>query len=156
MSKMIDNICKLRDALTSKDYKRLVYLRPLFQSVFNEMHRHLVRKTEDYSYELDFTSQDLRELAQDIRSLLKRWETEMSPEKNIKALYKKVKDQKLDFSSFTESKIPILIARRDNVQMLYELLNLCEYHSVFLYYLEIASDDEFAIKCTERLLSKDL
>lgn len=148
---MIDNICKLRDALTSKDYKRLVYLRPLFQSVFNEMHRHIARKTIDYNYELDFTAQDLRELAQDIRSLLKRWETEMNPEKNIKALYKTVKDQKLDFNSFTNSKIPILVARRDNVQILYELLNLCEFHSVFLYFLEEASEDKFALTYTERL-----
>ena len=153
---MIDNICKLRDALSSKEYHKLVYLMPLFKAVFNEMHRHLVRKTKDYKYELDFTSQDLRELAQDIRSLLKRWENLTSPEKNIKALYKTVQGEKLNFNTFTEKMIPILTARRDNIQMLYELLNLCEYHAVFLYYLEIASEDEFALKCTERLLKQDL
>ena len=152
MSKIIDNICKLRDALASKEYSKLIFLRPLFQAVFDEMHRHLVRKTKDYSYNLDFTSQDLRELAKDIRSLLKKWETEMSPEKNIKALYKSVKDQRIDFDSFTKAKVPIMAARRDNIQMLYELLNLAEYHSVFLYYLEIASSDEFAMNYTERLI----
>ena len=152
MGNMIDNICKLRDALISKDYNRIVHLKPLFISVFNEMHRHLVRKTKDYNYQLDFTAQDLRELAQDIRSLLKRWETAMSPEKNIKALYKTVKEQKLNFDSYSERVIPILIARRDSVQMLYELLNLTEYHAVFLYFLEIASEDELAIKYTERLV----
>ena len=75
----------------------------------------------------------------------------MNPEKNIKSLKKQVVNGKLDFGSYTEAKLPILAARRDNVQVLYELLNLLEFHSVFLYYLEIASNDEFAITCTERL-----
>jgi len=156
MSKIIDNICKLRDILEieilkNHNYNKLIYQYGLFKSVFNEMHRHLARKSSDYSYELDFTAQDLRELAADIRAVLKHWETLMNPEKNIKALKKVIEEGTLNLKEFTESKIPILRARRDNVQMLYELLNLCEFHSVFLYYLEYASNDEFAIKHTERV-----
>lgn len=157
MSKIIDNICKIRDileidVLQKRNYNKLVYQCSLFQSVFNEMHRHLARKASDYSYELDFTAQDLRELATSIRAVLKHWETLMSPEKNIKALKKEISDEgKLSLEDFTNSKIPIMAARRDNVQMLYELLNLCEFHSVFLYYLEYAANDKFAIENTERL-----
>ena len=155
MSKIIDNICRARDILQIRDIselnKKLKFQRGLFQAIFDECHRHLCRKTKDYSYKLDFTSQDLRELAQDIRNVLKRWESEMNPEKNIKSLKKQVVNGKLDFGSYTEAKLPILAARKDNVQVLYELLNLLEFHSVFLYYLEIASNDEFAITCTERL-----
>ena len=85
MSKIIDNICRARDILQIRDIselnKKLKFQRSLFQAIFNECHRHLSRKTKDYSYELDFTSQDLRELAQDIRNVLKRWESEMNPEK---------------------------------------------------------------------------
>lgn len=156
MSKIIDNICKLRDileidVLKEHNYIKLNKQRKLFQSTFEDIHKHLSRKTKDYSYELDFTAQDLRELAASIRSVLKHWETLMSPEKNIKALKKLVDDGKLNLEVFTNSKIPILAARRDNVQMMYELLNLCEFHSVFLYYLEYASNDRFAIEHTERL-----
>lgn len=156
MSKMIDNICKLRDILEFeilKDhkYEKLVYKLPLVRSVFNEMHRHLARKSTDYSYELDFTAQDLRELSASIRAVLKHWETLMNPEKNIKALKKQIDNGTLCMEDFTNAKIPIMAARRDNVQMLYELLNLCEFHSVFLYYLEYASNDRFAIEHTERV-----
>lgn len=151
MSRIIDNICKLRDILEYKDYKKLGYIRQLSQSIFEEVHRNMARKAEDYSYELDFTSQDLRETAQAISDTFKRWDNIMSPEKQIKKLLKSVKDGKLDLNPFTEETIPIMAYRRDNVQVLTELRSLLEYHSVFLYFLEEASHDELALKCTKRL-----
>lgn len=161
MTKLIDNICALRDVLQTKNIyelsKKLYYKRGLIQSIFNEVHRQLAKKSEEYDelkgtdYDLSFTSQDLRELAQDIRNVFKKWDTEMNPEKNIKALKKSVKDGVLNTKEFTETKTQIMKARRDHTQILTELLSLLEFHSVFLYYLEIASKDEFAIKYTERL-----
>lgn len=161
MSKIIDNICKLRDLLENKDIyfisRKLGFYRGIIQAIFDEVHRNLAKRTLEYEqsdevkHELDFTSQDLRELAQDIRNVFKKWENEMNPEKNIKALLKTVKNGKLDTRPFTETKTKIMAARRDYMQPLMELLNLIEYHSVFLYMLEIASNDEFAIKYTERL-----
>ena len=86
MSKIIDNICKLRDILEYKDYKKLGYIRQLCQSIFDEVHRNMARKASDYSYNLDFTSQDLRETAQAISDTFKRWDNIMCPEKQIKKL----------------------------------------------------------------------
>ena len=62
-----------------------------------------------------------------------------------------VKDGKLDLNPFTEETIPIMAYRRDNIQKLIELKSMLEYHSVFLYFLEEASHDELALKCTKRL-----
>jgi hypothetical protein len=151
MSNVIENICRLRDIIENKDYKRLAYSRKIMTSIFEEIHRHLGRKAQDYKYELDFTAQDLRELAQDIRNMFKRWDNVMCPEKNIKELTKNMKDNTIDFDSFSKKVIPYMEYRRDNVYALIELLSLLEYHSVYLYYLELASNDEFAIKCTQRL-----
>lgn len=161
MSNIIDNICKLRDLLNNKDIyyisQKLCFYRGIIQAIFDEVHRNLSRRTYQYQYEdncthkLDFTSQDLRELANDIRNVFKKWENIMNPEKNIKALQKTVKDGQLDMREFTETRTKIMAARRDYTQVLTELLNLIEYHSVFLYMLEIASNDEFAIKYTERV-----
>lgn len=151
MAKVIDNICKLRDILENKNYGKLKYARGLIQSIFDEVHRHMARKSVNYSYELDFTSQDLRETAQAISDTLKRWDNIMCPEKNIKALLKSVNNGKLNFDKFTNDTLPIMALRRDNIQMLTELRSLLEYHSVFLYFLEEASNDKFALTCTKRL-----
>jgi hypothetical protein len=151
MSNIIDNICKLRDILEYKDYKNFGYIRNLCQSIFDEVHRHMGRKANDYSYQLDFTSQDLRETAQAISDTFKRWNNIMCPEKNIKKLLKEVNNGKLNLDSFTNATIPIMALRRDNAQILTELRSLLEYHSVFLYFLEEASQDKFALKYTQRL-----
>lgn len=167
MTKLQDAICKLRDFFENNDIyyisKKLPYQRALIQLVFTYVHKRLGKRAEEYETvkfekdfnvkeELDFTSQDLRELAQDIRNVFKKWETEMNPEKNIKALKKQITENgQLNFHDFTEQKTIIMIARRNFVQPMLELLNMLEFYGVYLYYLEIASKDEFAVKCTERL-----
>lgn len=152
MTKLQDNICALRDLIAKKEYSKLVYKKRLIQDVFKEIHRNMVRKVDDYGYQLDFTSQDLRELAQDIRGMFKSWSDGINPEKNIKQLAKLVdKTGKLNFAPYTEKTTEIMRWRRDNMQVLIELLNLIEYHAVFLYYTEIASNDEFALNFTERI-----
>ena len=88
MTQVIDKICKLRDAVTCKNDNKLIFLHGIVDKLCDELKRHLQKKVDNYSYELDFTSQDLRELAQDIRSMFKRWDTIMNPEKNIKHIYK--------------------------------------------------------------------
>lgn len=151
MAKITDKICELRDILENKDYKKLIYSRKLIQDIFNEVHRQMGKKSLDYKYELEFTSQDLRELAQDISSTFKRWDDKLCPEKNIKGLLKTVEGGKLTFEPFTKEVTPYMEYRRDNVQILTELRSLLEYHSVFLYFLEEASNDEFALKYTKRV-----
>ena len=150
MTKTIDNICKLLDILEYKQYDKLGYVRQLSQAIFDSVHRNIKRKVNDYSYELDFTSQDLRQTAQAITDTFKRWDNLMCPEKNIKKLIKSVKDKKLDLAPFINQTLPIMTYRRDYVQTLTELRNLLEYHSVYLYFLEEASNDEFALKYSKR------
>lgn len=151
MSNLMDNICKLRDILENKDYKKLVYSKRIIETIFEEIHRHMGRKSLDYKYELDFTSQDLRETAQAISDTFKDWNNLLQPEKNIKLLLKNVENGKLNFDKFTNEVLPIIEFRRDNTQLLTELRSLLEYHSVFLYFLEEASQDKFALTYTKRL-----
>lgn len=152
MSKLLDNICKIRDLVNSKDYSKLKFHQMTMLKLKEEIHRQMSKKAQDYKHELEFTSQDLRELAQDIRSLLKRWETAMNPEKNIKRMAKNTINNTIDFSNYTNTVIPIMTVRTETMQAITELLNLIEYHAVYLYFLEMASNDEFAINFTERLI----
>lgn len=121
------------------------------QRIFNDVHRHIKKKGDNYKHELEFTSQDLRELAQAIGDTIKRWDTELNPEKNIKRMKKEnLKDRTLDLGPYLNRSLPIMTLRRDFIQELTELRSLMEHHSVYLYFLEEASNDEFALRCTER------
>jgi hypothetical protein len=142
MTKLLDNICKIRDILEYKQYNKLGYIRQLSQSIFDEVHRNIKRKAKDFNYQLEFTSQDLRETAQAISDTFKRWDNIMNPEKQTKKLAKNADGDRIDMNPFFEEVIPIMQYRRDYTQVLTELRSLLEYHAVFLYYLEEASEDE--------------
>lgn len=153
MTRVIDRICKLRDAVTSKNDNKLVFYHGIVDRLCIDLKRHLQKKIDDYDYELDFTSQDLRELAQDIRSMFRRWETVMNPEKNVKYIHKNdITDGNLTLQPHFDKVLPVITARRDNISKFTELLSLCEHFGVVLYFCEIAAEDEFAINCTERLI----
>lgn len=153
MTKVMDKICKLRDAITCKEDNKLVYQHGTIDKLREELRRHFQKKMNDTTYELDFTSQDLRELAKDIHSMFKRWDNAMCPEKNIKAIYKKdCKDAHLDLNPLLNKLLPIIKARRENVDIFTSLLSMVEYYGAVLYFWEIASNDEFAINFTERLI----
>lgn len=152
MTKLLDKICFIRDLITQKQYTKLKFYKYHIQQLKEEIHRQLKKKSQDYSYELEFTSQDLRELAKDIRDMLKRWENVMNPERNIKEVHKKRDGNIININLFSEKVIPIMKTRTECIQPLMELLNLIEYHSVYLYYIEEASNDEFALTLTERVI----
>ena len=153
MPQVIDRICKLRDAVTSKNDNKLVFYHGIVDRLADELKRHLQKKVDDYDYELDFTSQDLRELAQDIRTMFKRWDTAMNPEKNIKHIYKNdVTGEHLTLHPHFDKVLPVITARRDNTAKFTELLSILEHFGVVLYYFEIAAEDEFATNYTERLI----
>lgn len=152
MTKLLDKICLLRDVITQKQYNKLKFHKMNILMLKEELHRHIKKKALDYKHELEFTSQDLRELAKEIRDMFKRWENTMSPEKNIKEIYNNRDGNKINIDKYSDKVIPIMTARTETMQPLIELLSLIEYHSVYLYYLEMAAKDEFALNYTERVL----
>lgn len=157
MTKLLDNICKIRDILEFKQYDKLEYIRQLEPAIRDEVHRNMARKSEDYNHELVFTSQDLRETAKAISDTLKRWEEIMNPTKQIKKLSKNallLKEERkkvINLNDYMAEVLPIMRYRRDYAPMLTELLSILEYHSVFLYFIEDVSNDNFAINSTERV-----
>lgn len=150
MTKLLDKICFVRDLLISDKYEKLKFYKMEIFQLKEEIYRQIKKKSQDYSYNLDFTSQDLRELTQDIRNLLNKWDGIMSSELNIKKLLNNMENNQIDINPFYEKIIPIMIARMENIQPLTELLNIAECHAVFLYMLEESSNDSFALKYTER------
>lgn len=152
MSNLLDKICKLRDLITRKQYNKLKYCKMEILQLKEEIHRQIRKKVEDYSHELDFTAQDLRELAQEINQMFNDWQTIMNPDTHIKETIRISENKQLNIIPFQNTVIPIMQARTQCTQPLMELLNLIEYHAVFLYMTELASNDEFAINYTERVI----
>lgn len=150
MTRILDNISKLRDILEHKEDKKIVYSHKLIGDLVEELTRQCVKKARDYSYELEFTSQDLRELAEDIRSTFKRWEYHTNPERLIKK-YGKGKTQ-VDLSEMNNNLNIYLTYRMQNAIPLLKLLGICEGHGAILYFMELDSEDDFAIRYTERLI----
>ena len=148
MTKLLDNICKLRDILEYKQDSKIVFAHKIINDLTEELTRQAIKKAKDYSYDIEFTSQDLRELAKDIRDTFKRWGYQTNPER----LIKKFKGQtQIDLSEVNATLDKYLRYRNENIIPLSRLLSICEGHSVILYFMELDSDDEIA-KYTERLI----
>lgn len=152
MSNLLDKICALRDLIASKQYSKLKYHKMGILQLKEEIHRQMSKKSQDYKHELEFTSQDLRELAQDMRKMLNEWSEIMNPDENIKAIHADTKDGVININPFIDKVIPIMTTRTISMQALIELLNLVEYHAAFLYFIELAAEDKFAINYTERVI----
>lgn len=152
MSNLLDKICGIRDLVTSKDYGKLKFYNMKIGLLKEEIHRQMTKKAENYSHQLDFTSQDLREMAQDIRTLLKDWSNILNPEENIKAIYADSTEKTINLEPFFKRVIPAMTARTNSIQALTELLSIVEYHAVFLYFIELAAEDKFALEYTERII----
>lgn len=159
MSRLLDGICHLRDLIDAKDYKKLEQYRFRIMELNRQFEKLIKEKAENHKFELDFTAQDLRELASDIKGLFKHFENSLSADKAIKKLAKEGieidkngnKILKVDFDQWTLEKTPVMRCRTILIQPLTELLTKCEFFAVYLYYVELVSNDEFAINYTERL-----
>ena len=149
MTNLIDNICKLRDILENKQDSKIIFNHKIINSLIEELTRQATKKAKDYSYEIEFTSQDLRELAKDIRDTLKRWSDAVIPEKLIKK-YGKGKTE-IDLREMNDTMNNYFNLIVNNVLPLTRLLCICEGHGAILYFMELDADDETA-KLTERVI----
>lgn len=156
VARIIREICKIRDILTSGDDKKISDPRyadasGLYERTSWKLREVIKKKSIEPDYELDITSQDLRELAEDIKAVFKRWETELDAETNIKWLLTCIDDKRnLDLNPYIAKAMPLMVARVNTSRYLVGLLNIAEYMAVFLYMLELSTGDEFALKFTER------
>ena len=156
MARIIKEICKIRDILISGDDKKISNPRyadasGLYERTSWRLRDVIKKKTQEPDYELDITSQDLRELAADIKAVFKRWEKTLDAETNTKWLLTCIDESRnLDLNPYINKALPTMIARVNTSRYLVGLLNMAEYMAVFLYMIELANVDEFALKFTER------
>lgn len=148
MSKLLDKICIIRDLLEQKQDDKIVFNHGIINSLIDELTRQSIKKANDYSHIIEFTAQDLRELAEDIRNTFKRWEYQTNPERIIKKFKGK---SEIDLGEVNKTMNIYLNLRIQNAIPLMRLQGICEGFAVILYFMELDAEDETA-KYTERLI----
>lgn len=155
MARVIKELCKVRDILISENDKLISNPRNtegsgLYERLGLQIKEVVKKKYNDKTYELDITSQDLRELSNDIRAVLNRWDVFLNAERNIKEILTGATKGDANILAYLDNAIPVMQVRLQSVKPLIDLLNISESMAVILYLLELASDDKFALAYTER------
>lgn len=103
MTKLMDDICNLRDMLIAKDVKKLCANTVKIHMLTDNVRRQVKKFGKDIEHtKLDFTSDDLTETASEIKSMLKVCEDKLKPEYNLKKIFsnEKINDNVIqDFMS---------------------------------------------------------
>lgn len=155
MVRVLKEICRVRDILISGDDKLISNpwnsdSSGLYEKTAKKIKEVVGKKYSDRDYELDITSQDLRELAGDIKAVLKRWDDTLNAEENIKELMEQAAEKRLNLGTYLDKALPVMCARVDASKQLLNLLNIAEYAAVIIYLLEVCTNDAFALQFTER------
>lgn len=148
MRNLMNKICKARDIISGKDYNKIIFYHMKFKQLAEELSRQLAKKVEGgKNYELDFTAQDLTELAEDIKMLLKKWDYATDIKRNILRIKKQAEfNVSKDLQEFAR----IMDIESHNIQSLVSLKLVAEHLAIILYFMEECYEDEFAIKYTKR------
>lgn len=148
MSNLIDKICKARDIISSGDSKKIIYYHMKFKQLAEEISRQLAKKVEgSKNYELDFTYQDLQELAEDIKRLIKRWDYATDIKRNILRIKKQ---KEFNVSKDLEDFAKVIDIESHNIQSLVSLKLVSEHLAIILYFMEECYEDDFALQYTKR------
>lgn len=149
MATVIGDICKIRDILVSDNDRLIAVSHVKYQQLADKIRNAINKKTEEPKYEMDFTAQDLREMADEIIIVLKRWEKFLDAKNQTSWFLTKIKenDGKANVKEYIKIIVPYLRGRF----MLVALHSLCIYTATMLYLIEESDNDEFAIKYTERI-----
>lgn len=88
VSNTLEDIGKCRDLILTGDYNEILKRIYLFEKTFNETKVQIDKYIKRRDVELDFTPEDLRELAQEIYNFIKNYQQKFLFEKLFKELSK--------------------------------------------------------------------
>jgi len=86
VTNLLDNICLCRDMIERGNMNELTVKIYIFDIVANEVKRQVNKYIDDKNHELDFTTQDLYELSDEIHHFLKKLEPEFDYDSIMKRI----------------------------------------------------------------------
>lgn len=78
VTNLIQNIGKCRDLLSKKEFKSILKNIYLFKTVYPEIMRHVDKYIQNNKHELDFTYNDIQELADEILNYIKNYQSKFT------------------------------------------------------------------------------
>lgn len=123
MTNLIDNICKIRDLLTEKDYKKITSGIGLFRKTYLDVNRNIERFIKDDNHYLDFNSYDLLEMSMECKELLGELNNQINVNKMVKEITKG--------ESITNESVREFTLKYADIYVM--VAHLTEFHNVISY-----------------------
>ena len=88
MATAIDNICKIRDLFEEGSYSKILSALGIFRSTYSLVNRNIERFIKDDNHQIDFSANDLIEVAIECKSFLSRLNQRVNPVKMVGEIMK--------------------------------------------------------------------
>ena len=133
MTKLLDNICKIRDLVTNGDYKKILSCLGIFQSTYSDINRNIERFIRNDGHNLDFTSDDLLEMSMEVKVFLDNLNKQVNASRMVKEItsLERIDDSTIHDFTYRYADIFTMIAH------LTEFHNIISYSASLLKVLEI-------------------
>lgn len=119
---VIEDICKLRNALETRDFKTILKYIPVFDRVCNSAKIQVNRFIKNEKYEIDFNYHDLKELSEEIFAYVKNFQNKFTFSNYQKELCKiKTIDNDV-LKEFTQKQCDLMFVDR-KLRESYKILN---------------------------------
>ena len=123
MTKTLDNICKIRDLITVGDYKKILSGLGLFKLTYSLVNRNIERFIKNDNYQLDFTSDDLLEMAAECKVFLSNLNHQINAKKMV--------DNILKLDSITDITVRNFTCKYADIFTM--VAHLTEFHNIIAY-----------------------
>lgn len=132
VTNLIQNIGKCRYLLSKKEFKSILKNIHLFKTVYQEIMRHVDKYIQNNKYELDFTYNDIQELADEILNYIKNYQSKFTFKRFKEELLKNeiINDKVL--TEFQKEKCDYMYVDRE----LREVYKILSYLALSVYLIE--------------------
>ena len=119
---VIEDICKCRNALETRDFKTILKYIPVFDRVCNSAKIQVNRFIKNEKYEIDFNYHDLKELSEEIFAYVKNFQNKFTFSNYQKELCKTKTIDNLVLREFTQKQCDLMFVDR-KLRESYKILN---------------------------------
>ena len=119
---VIEDICKLRNALETRDFKTILKYIPVFDRVCNSAKIQVNRFIKNEKYEIDFNYHDLKELSEEIFAYVKNFQNKFTFSNYQKELCKTKTIDNVVLREFTQKQCDLMFVDR-KLRESYKILN---------------------------------
>lgn len=119
---VIEDICKCRNALETRDFKTILKYIPVFDRVCNSAKIQVNRFIKNEKYEIDFNYHDLKELSEEIFAYVKNFQNKFTFSNYQKDLCKTKTIDNVVLREFTQKQCDLMFVDR-KLRESYKILN---------------------------------